>query len=219
MFSTIEELGLSAMSMGISPGELALDVGFSWKRHMVVLTGDGIFHFFRDGMEVDPPDSLADISEISKWICDKRTGKVVVPSGVTSIGRKAFYGCTSLMSVIIPDSATSIGDWAFFSCTNLTSVTIPDGVTSIMEYAFSYCSGLTSVTIQSGVASIGGRAFYCCTNLTSVTIPDSVTSIGNEAFYGCIRLKSIIIIPRRFENELEKIDLVDLSKTKVSFSG
>ena len=38
---------------------------------------------------------------------------LVIPDGVTSIGRAAFYGCTGLTSVTIPDSVTSIGDSAF----------------------------------------------------------------------------------------------------------
>ena len=146
-FSTIEELNLSAMSRGISTSELVREVGFPWKGHRVVLTGDGIFHFFRNGMEVAPPDFLVDISEISKEICDKSTENVVIPSGVTSIGDWAFYSCTGLTSVTIPDSVTSIGDWVFYGCSGLTGVTIPDSVTSIGFSAFSGCIRLKSITI------------------------------------------------------------------------
>jgi hypothetical protein len=38
---------------------------------------------------------------------------------------------------------TSIGYRAFYGCSNLTSITIPKGVTSIGDYAFSWCSNLT----------------------------------------------------------------------------
>ncbi len=86
-------------------------------------------------------------------------GDVVVPEGVTSIGKKAFSNCSSLTSVAIPAGVTSIGDSAFILCKNLKSVTLPEGVTSI-----------------------GSMAFYECTSLASVTIPDSVTTIGDGAF-------------------------------------
>ncbi len=118
---------------------------------------------------------------------------LVIPDGVTSIGKSAFSGCTSLTSITIPGSVISIGDDAFQSCSGLTSVTIPDGVTSIGNYAFDSCDSLTSVTIPSGVTSIGNSAFSYCGSLTSVTIPDSVTSIGERAFYNCGSLASITI--------------------------
>ena len=91
-------------------------------------------------------------------------------------------------SAIIPEGVTSIGDRAFYECSSLTSITIPNSVTSIGGSAFSWCSSLTSVAIPNSVTSIGGSAFSHCSSLTSITIPNSVTSIGNDAFYGCSSL-------------------------------
>ena len=118
---------------------------------------------------------------------------VTIPDSVTSIGNGAFRDCKSLTSVTIPDSVTSIGAWTFCDCISLTSVTIPDSVTSIGDWAFMDCSSLTSVTIPDSVTSIGEQAFAYCTSLTSVTIPDSVTSIGWYAFDGCTSLTSVTI--------------------------
>ena len=114
-------------------------------------------------------------------------------TGLTSIGKEAFYGCSGLTSVDIPESVTSIGNHAFFSCKNLTSATIPEGVTSIGDYAFFSCKNLTSATIPSSVTSIGYHAFEDCSGLTSVTIPEGVTSIGKNPFLGCYNLNTIVV--------------------------
>ena len=122
-----------------------------------------------------------------------RVKSAVIAEGVTSIGRYAFDGCTSLTSVTIPSSVTSIGGATFSYCASLTSVTIPDSVTSISAFAFYNCISLTSVTIPDSVTSIGESAFCGCDSLTSVTIPDSVTSIGEGAFEDCTSLTSVTI--------------------------
>ena len=117
---------------------------------------------------------------------------VEIPPTIVSIGNRAFQGCTGLRSVSIPTSVTSIGDEAFQECTALISVAIPPSVTSIASSLFRDCAGLLSVSIPDSIASIGDQAFSGCTGLTSVTLPHSVTSIGDRAFYGCSALVSAI---------------------------
>ena len=65
------------------------------------------------------------------------SGDVVIPESITFENSKY--------------SVTSIGDKAFSGCSGLTSITIPNSVTSIVGYAFERCSGLTSVTIPNSV--------------------------------------------------------------------
>lgn len=119
--------------------------------------------------------------------------KVVLKSGVTSIGNNAFNQEHSLTSVSIPDTVTRIGSYAFYYCQNLTSVTLPDSVTEIGAKAFSQCEALTSINIPAGVTQIPSYAFAYCTALTSVSIPDGLTQIGSYAFSDCRALTSITI--------------------------
>ena len=103
---------------------------------------------------------------------------------VTSIGDRAFYGCTSLNNITIPEGVTSFGYAAFTRCTSLTNITIPDSVTSIGERAFDSCKNLTSVTIGNSINSIGENALYRCNNLTTVIFLGNAPKLEKDVFVG-----------------------------------
>ena len=130
----------------------------------------------------------------TKLICVPRgkTGKLVIPSGVASIGDNAFMWCRRLKNIEIPSSVTSIGDRTFWKCWSLMHIEIPSGVTSIGYEAFSECGELKNIEIPSGVTSIGDGAFSGCDGLTHIEIPSSVTSIGDNAFMWCKNLEIVI---------------------------
>ena len=95
--------------------------------------------------------------------------------------------------VIIPDGVTEIGKDAFKDKHELKKLIIPDGVTVIGESAFSFCDGLTSITIPNSVTSIGKSAFFNCKSLARIKIPGSVTNIGDFVFLDCGRLERITV--------------------------
>ena len=74
---------------------------------------------------------------------------VVIETGVTSIGNKAFTGCEVLTSVTLPESGLeTIGEKAFMGCEKLSSITLPKSVTTIKEQAFYSCYALGGVTVE-----------------------------------------------------------------------
>ena len=149
----------------------------------------------------------------SAYISDIET--VVIESGVSTIARSGFEGCTSLTSVSIPTGVRVIDSSAFNGCSGLTSIAIPSTVDDIGNNVFNGCTGLTSVTVPaasalgtnifygctslgsvtftSGLTAINDGMFQNCTSLTSVEIPSGVTGIGYSAFSGCTALTSVEI--------------------------
>ena len=94
-----------------------------------------------------------------------------IPNTVSTIGYRAFYGCSDLTSITIPNSVTYIESHAFWDCSGLTSITIPNSVVRI-EDAFNRCSGLTSLSIPKSVTNISLAAFSRCSGLTSIVVEE-----------------------------------------------
>lgn len=74
-------------------------------------------------------------------------GDYIIPDGVTSIDKYAFYA-SKLTSVVIPDGVTDIWMNSFESCRKLISVVIPASVTSIYRSAFSDCTNLKNINYK-----------------------------------------------------------------------
>ena len=150
------------------------------------------------------------------------TGAIEIPSSlggfpVTTIGRCAFSGCSSLTSISIPAFAGSIGDRAFSGCSSLTSITMQGNAPSVDGSAFSGIAGGCIVRLplnargymiangkwQGMTVEYYGPEFTIDANgaltgvnlngATGVVIPDGVTSIGENVFKDCASLKSVII--------------------------
>ena len=57
-------------------------------------------------------------------MCDATT-TVVVPAGVKTIPKNAFFGCSSIITVELPESVTAIGAHAFSDCSLLSTINLP----------------------------------------------------------------------------------------------
>ena len=87
-------------------------------------------------------------------VAHSSTSELVIPEGVTSISKCAFYGFTNLSKIKIPSTATSVGSNAFSACTNLERIiclatTCPSTYASIATYP-----GDITLKVPRGTASL-----------------------------------------------------------------
>ena len=113
-----------------------------------------------------------------------------VPDMITAIGVEAFVGCSSkLQHVILPEGLTRIGRSAF-GWTDIRRIDLPESLTSIGEAAFVCCDNLTSIRIPDGVAELPYDAFGYCRELETAELPEGIR-IHPEAFRECPKLKIV----------------------------
>lgn len=156
-------------------------------------------------------------SAISPFRDNTNIKNVIIENGITSIGERAFYGCSGITSVTIGKDVIESGDAAFEDCTELKDVYITDvgqwcminfevlhhDIAEAKIYYYSsnpmyyaenlYVNGelLTELNIPEDVAGVRSRAFYGYDKLTKVNVSDSVTSIGDYAFSDCTGIENV----------------------------
>ncbi len=167
----------------------------------------------RQLQELILPSKLQTIGEKAFKDCHYLTGKLDLPTALSSVGAYAFVG-TEYNSISLPYSLKTIGDYAFyqlpieqkltlparltsvgshaFEGTNITGVTIPDVVTTIGDNAFANTPMQDHVTIPDGVTYLGKEAFSN-TNISTVFLPNSVTKLSHGLFQGCKNLNLVYI--------------------------
>ena len=101
----------------------------------------------------------------------------------TTIGKFAFYQCTTLGSVEFSEEEVTLDTNVFDGCTSITSVYV-GGVSDLDVSTFANCTSLSSVSFSSNskLTRISAWAFKNCTALTSITLPEGVERIYSYAF-------------------------------------
>lgn len=131
--------------------------------------GDSAFADFVNVLDVQLPDSCS----------------------VTSIGRSAFDGCSSLVRVTNTDFVSDVGDYAFHGCSHLELFDASSSDCNFGRYAFSGCTSLKTVRFKS-IRYIDYGLFSSCENLTSIYVESPKCSfIGDNAFRDCFVLEHI----------------------------
>lgn len=149
---------------------------------------------------VSLPNTLKEIGDYALSYVGART--ITIPNTVTTIGKGAFWSCSSIASITIPASTTSIGEGAFGNCTRLSTITVTAGNSAfVVENKVLYDSSKTTVlciprsyntvlTLPSTVTTIAPKAAVS-SSLTGITFSENLKKIGEEAFYGCTKIGAL----------------------------
>ena len=131
------------------------------------------------------PDSVKTVGKYAFYLCEGFTG-LKLSAGLTKIEEQAFAHMYGLKTeVVIPEGVTEIGKSAF-SCSHMPSVRLPSSLRTIREEAFFNCFGLNSdrIAFPEGLETIEDEAFASCEFQNAVILPASIQSIGKKAFSG-----------------------------------
>lgn len=166
----------------------------------ITAIGNGAFGSVTDWKDQETADTaLTEIPDLSQ---------------VTSIGDRAFYGCSALETVDL-HSVTTMGYGAFQGCDalsreidlsklevipghafcydpNITSVITCPTLRSIGDWAFIW-AGISTISLPETLKSIGTYTFYKASLSGTVALPDSLTQLGASAFSGCEKVEAIQI--------------------------
>ncbi len=147
--------------------------------------------------------------------CDQSATKIIVPNGVTEIGRGAFCECSKLISITIPESVMKIGEGAFMHCIrlveiyNLSSLDIENALKNDYGYIMEFAKVVhTSLSEQSNIVVTEDKYIFYndddsysligyVGDQTELKLPMDINGKGYDiesyAFTDCSGLKSVII--------------------------
>lgn len=115
---------------------------------------------------------------------------------LAEIGKQAFAGCSSIVSLRLSGTITKINDSAFSELTTLANVKFNDngeaGTTELGSSVFSGCTNLVEVSTAKNVGIIGSSAFSGCIKLMRLNLAEGLQIIKSGAFSGCARLEGAL---------------------------
>lgn len=116
-------------------------------------------------------------------------GTVVIPEGVTKIGKRAFNG-RHIKEVIWPSTLETIGDYAFNEH-QMSEIILPENVKTIGSYAFrisqeGLAHTLTTIKLNEGLKTIGNSAF-AGSSVTELELPSTLELTAKSYIFGTSR--------------------------------
>ena len=110
--------------------------------------------------------------EINNSAVSRNLTMLLVGGDVTEIPDYALYDCTNLQCVSLPESVESIGKFAFWGCTSLEWLDLSQtSLTIIGTRALTNCGALLRFDLPATVAVIGEGVVEGCGSLEGMTLP------------------------------------------------
>ena len=164
--------------------------------YSVAAIGDHAFEGNQRIKYVSLPRSVTSIGAYGFKNCTELEG--ISGSGVTQIGREAFYGCEKLISADFRSFKGIAGEDAFKGADKLQPSAPMDIEITVTDDAGSnaYNPYIGSVTYQEGITEIPARTHYHNVNLGYVYLPSTMKKIGSQAFGDDAELKLVRLYDR-----------------------
>lgn len=206
--------------------------------HTWVILEDGTLIFSGEGKMLGYESEYEMIQDKEIWYINNALRnsikKIIVREGITSVGANIFKSMVNLQEVVLPEGITTIEKKAFYG-SRMTKINFPSTLKKIEGSAFSSCVGITELELPEGITSIGACAFSYIRD-EYIVVPESVENIGLGAFSNCLCLKEIVfqrplkVLPEALFSGCKVLEKVDFNcdvevinarafKDCVSFSG
>ncbi|MDE6617736.1 MAG: leucine-rich repeat domain-containing protein [Clostridiales bacterium] len=163
----------------------------------LVYMGDTLVMYLGLNKDINIKDGITQIDS-AVFMNNASVTEIVIPDSVTTIGEKAFSGCSKIVSLHIGSGLRHLDSTAFALLQSLETITVSednpyftaennilyskDGKSLILAAAN---NGMTELNIKDGVTDIRDYAFSYHKTLTSVVMPNTVRTVGDYAFYEC----------------------------------
>lgn len=201
--------GITGTNKLVKIGEYAFNscAGISGKVELPTVTEIHAYAFskiFATDFEISENITLIDNSAFMNCTnlkaINKNDGVADVDLGnmtkLAEIGKQAFAGCSSIVSLRLSGTITKINDSAFSKLTTLANVKFNDngeaGTTELGSSVFSGCTNLVEVSTAKNVGIIGSSAFSGCIKLMRLNLAEGLQIIKSGAFSGCARLEGAL---------------------------
>ena len=201
--------GITGTNKLVKIGEYAFNscAGISGKVELPAVTEIHAYAFskiFATDFEISENITLIDNSAFMNCTnlkaINKNDGVADVDLGnmtkLAEIGKQAFAGCSSIVSLRLSGTITKINDSAFSKLTTLANVKFNDngeaGTTELGSSVFSGCTNLVEVSTAKNVGIIGSSAFSGCIKLMRLNLAEGLQIIKSGAFSGCARLEGAL---------------------------